>query len=214
MTKRAAWMTGTGKQAIVDVELVTSRAINLDGDKCTVACCEIEITAYIDGSADESWGPGLAVLGHGAPTTDVAANGKGLVARIGKLGLTAETLALVEAAIVEVKTSPEWLAQVAGQAAAIESGRRYDEHREMMRRAMAEEIERGDKKMNETRFDGTERLDGYRIEYSLDGQGHSWLDAAEHTSQVIEIECEILDGGHESGQQVMSNGLLYRWSRR
>jgi len=68
--------------------------------------------------------------------------------------------------------------------------------------------------MNETRFDGTERLDGYRIEYSLDGQGHSWLDAAEHTSQVIEIECEILDGGHESGQQVMSNGLLYRWSRR
>ena len=129
MTKRASWMTGTGKQATVDVELVTRRTIDLDGDKCTVACCEIEITASVEG---------MGMIGSGEPTTDVAANSKGLVARIGSLGLTAETLALVEAAIVEVKTSPEWLAQVAGQAAAIESGRRYDEHRERMRRAMAE----------------------------------------------------------------------------
>ena len=56
--------------------------------------------------------------------------------------------------------------------------------------------------------------EGYRIEYSPDGQGHSWLDASDHADQVIEIECEILDGGHEIGRQVMSNGLLYRWSRR
>jgi len=54
-------------------------------------------------------------------------------------------------------------------------------------------------------------LTGYVMQYSPDGQGHSWLDASEHADQVIEIECEILDGHRDSGRQVMSNGFLYRW---
>jgi len=127
MTKRVAWMTGTGKQATVAVELVTSRTINLDGDKHTVPCCEIEITAYVEG---------MDMVGSGEPTYDISANNRGLIAHIGRLGLTAETLALVDAAIAEVKASPEWVAKLAAQAAAIESDARYEADRERIRRAM------------------------------------------------------------------------------
>lgn len=121
-----AWMTGTGKQATVDIELVTSRTINLDGDKHTVPCCEIEITASVEG---------LGIVGTGEPTT-IPANGRNLVACIGKLGLTSETRALVEAAIAEIKASPEWTAKVAAQAAAIASSAQYEAGRERMHRVM------------------------------------------------------------------------------
>lgn len=59
-------------------------------------------------------------------------------------------------------------------------------------------------------------LPGYTIQVSPDGQGHSWdtIDDSNmvgHIDQLMEIDCEVIDGGVEEGEQVLSNGLLYRW---
>jgi hypothetical protein len=126
MNKTATWMTKTGKQVDVSVELITSKTVNADGVNVDVACCEIEIIATV---------AGMGIVGTGAPRT-MRPTADGPVACIGKLGLTTETLEMVNSAIAEVKTAPEWLAKIAAEEAAEEESKRYDAHCATMRRAM------------------------------------------------------------------------------
>lgn len=59
-------------------------------------------------------------------------------------------------------------------------------------------------------------LEGYTFQFSPDGRGHSWETITDdtvfaHVDQLMEIDCEIIDEGLDEGEQVMTNGLLYRW---
>ena len=125
MKNEITWTTGTGKAARVEVELITSKVIDADGDKVTVACCEMEITAEIEG---------MGCVGTGRPMTITPQ--QGCVAKIGKLGIRPENLAKINAAIAEIEATPEWVAKIARRKQAEKEGREYEAHRRMMRRVM------------------------------------------------------------------------------
>ena len=124
MKKEITWTTGTGKEAKVTVALRTERIIDADGDKVTVACCEMDITAEIDG---------MGHVGSGLPQK---ADHPIAVAKIGKLGINADNLARINAAIAEIEATPEWIDKSKRAAQAEKEGQEYDKHRAMMRRVM------------------------------------------------------------------------------
>jgi len=123
MKKEITWITGTGKEAKVTVALKLEKEIWID-EPSTVACCEMEITAEIDG---------MGIVGSGRPQQ---ADHPVAVAKIGKLGIGADNLARINGAIAEIEATPEWTAKVARIAQAEKEGREYDKHRAMMRRVM------------------------------------------------------------------------------
>lgn len=123
MRKEITWITGTGKEAKVTVALKLEKEIWID-QPATVACCEMDITAEIEG---------MGIVGSGRPQK---ADHPVAVAKIGKLGINADNLARINAAIAEVEATPEWIAKVARIAQAEKEGREYDKHRAMMRRVM------------------------------------------------------------------------------
>jgi hypothetical protein len=123
MKREITWITGTGKEAKVTVALKLEKEIWID-QPATVACCEMDITAEIEG---------MGFVGSGRPQK---ADHPVAVAKIGKLGINADNLARINAAIAEVEATPEWIAKVARIAQAEKEGREYDKHRAMMRRVM------------------------------------------------------------------------------
>jgi hypothetical protein len=123
MKKEITWITGTGKEAKVTVALKLEKEIWID-QPATVACCEMDITAEIEG---------MGIVGSGRPQK---ADHPVAVAKIGKLGINADNLARINAAIAEVEATPEWIAKVARITQAEKEGREYDKHRAMMRRVM------------------------------------------------------------------------------
>jgi hypothetical protein len=123
MKREITWITGTGKEAKVTVALKLEKEIWID-QPATVACCEMDITAEIEG---------MGIVGSGRPQK---ADHPVAVAKIGKLGINADNLARINAAIAEVEATPEWIAKVARIAQAEKEGREYDKHRAMMRRVM------------------------------------------------------------------------------
>ncbi len=125
MKKEITWTTNTGKAVKVIVGLITSKVIDADGDKVTVACCEMEIIAEIDG---------MGCVGTGRPQTITPQ--QGCIAKIGKLGIRPENLTKINAAIAEIEATPEWVAKVARRKQAEKEGREYEAHRAMMRRVM------------------------------------------------------------------------------
>jgi len=123
MKKEITWITGTGKEARVTVALKLEKEIWID-EPATVACCEMDITAEIED---------MGFVGSGRPQK---AAHPVAVAKIGKLGINADNLARINAAITEVEATPEWVAKVARIAKAEKESQKYDKHRAMMRRVM------------------------------------------------------------------------------
>lgn len=125
MEKQITWTTGDGRTAEVTVSLITSKVLDADGDKITVPCCEMEIRATVNGE----------MVGYGYPQTikhPVA------VAMIGKLGINKANMTKVDAAIDEIKATPEWQAKVAREERNRKDGIAYDKHCATMRKAMRE----------------------------------------------------------------------------
>jgi hypothetical protein len=125
MTREITWTTGDNGQARVRVLLITSKVLDADGDKIAVPCCEMTITADINGER----------IGYGIPQR---VDHPVAVARIGKLGINADNMARVEAAINDIKASPEWQAHEAKIEANRKANIEYDRHSAMMRKAMQE----------------------------------------------------------------------------
>jgi hypothetical protein len=123
MKREITWATGDGREARVAVELITSKTTDADGDKITVDCCEIEITAAVNGD----------IIGTGRP---VKASHPVAVAKIGKLGINAANLARINAAIAEIEATPEWIAKVARMEASNKAANEYRDHADKMRRIM------------------------------------------------------------------------------
>lgn len=105
MKESINWTMTNGKTATVAVELITAEDIWADGDKITVSCCKINVTASVEG---------MGVVGTGRPqplgnsTAAVAA-----VSKIGKLAITAENHDRIMAAIAKAESTPEWQSKIA-----------------------------------------------------------------------------------------------------
>jgi len=125
METKAIWTTGDGRTAEVTVSLITSKVLDADGDKITVKCCEMEITATVNGEQ----------VGYGYPQT---VNHPVAVAMIGKLGISKANMVKVKAAIDEIKATPEWQAKIARVEQNRKDGIAYDKHCATMRKAMRE----------------------------------------------------------------------------
>jgi len=123
MERTTTWQTSTGKTVTVTAKLVTSKTVYADGDNVTVPCCERSLTAEVEG---------MGTVGYRlemVKTSQVTASGLPIVAKIGKLGLTADNLAAVRAIEQEITDTPEWQAHLAGEAAREAGVARYNESR-------------------------------------------------------------------------------------
>lgn len=74
-------------------------------------------------------------MGYGRPMP-APANQHGAVAVIGKLGITADNLAKINAAIATVEATREWQAKLACERADEVAGQQYQAHRAKMQRVM------------------------------------------------------------------------------
>jgi hypothetical protein len=129
ITKKINWMTGTGKQATVTVRLETEREINCDGDKSTVACCEMHITGEVEG---------MGTVGYTIDTTVPAKyTAQGVVAVCGKLCVKALEYAQIKDAIAEIEATPDWQSKIARQEAGRKAEADYNRHSAIMRKAMS-----------------------------------------------------------------------------
>jgi len=140
------WTLGSGKQIVVQISVtrthVTERELDADGIKMRVSADDVTksqtVTAIVDDAIIDTAYMGMI-------NRAIAPNNQGVVASIGrKVGLTDETLKLVEDAIsdaaAEAESAPE-IADCLSRIATREEARRkgaaeYDQHREMMRNVM------------------------------------------------------------------------------
>jgi len=123
-SKTITWTGKTGKTAHVTVALVTQRTIDADGDQVTVPCCDLEISATVDG---------LGCLGYGLRR--VQGNPQAAAA-CGKLGIPADQLVLIDAAIAQIHATPEWQAKVAREEQAERDEQAYQAGLDRINRAM------------------------------------------------------------------------------
>ena len=121
--KTLTWTATTGQTKRVDVTLTTQDTADADGYQCTVGRTRIEITAYVDNRR----------VGANRPTP---VSHPEFVAAIGHLGLDAERLAQVTAAIAEIEAAPEWQAHLEAVAARDAGNRKYEAGRERMHAVM------------------------------------------------------------------------------
>jgi len=129
MKKTIEWQTKSGKAARVEIELETSRTINADGDRVTVACAEMHITATVDN---------MYVGGGHIEHYRQTVQGVEVAGQIGKLYIPVAPMAEIDAAIAEIHSTPEWQAKVARQQAGEKTEKEYQTHLSTMRRAMRE----------------------------------------------------------------------------
>lgn len=129
MKRLIEWQTKDGRKVTVTVELETNRTINADGDKITVPVCEMNITAEVEG---------MGVVGMGG-VQNVVVNTQGIVARIGKLAITADNLDRINEAIAEVEATPEWKEKVRRHERDMKVGEEYEAHRIKMEKIMGRE---------------------------------------------------------------------------
>lgn len=125
MKREITWTTGTGKEAKITVALNLEKTIWADGDNVTVNCCEMDIIAEVDG---------LGCIGTGRPLKITPQ--QGCIAKIGKLGISAENLGRINAAIAEIEATPEWIEKLRREEAAQKGEEEYDKHRRMMKKVM------------------------------------------------------------------------------
>lgn len=128
MTRKIEWALSTGRPASVTIELITSRKVWADGYDTEVACCEMMIDI-------EAAGRDCGSIINEMPKPQ-AINGTLYTHYAGKLAIPADKMQEINAAIAEIEATPEWQAKLARQAAAEEADRKYEAHREQMRKVM------------------------------------------------------------------------------
>lgn len=119
-TETVAWAAASGAELKVEIALRREESDYFgNGDwKPTRDCLAVTTTTYVGGKADQSrdW------LRHLKGRTD------GLVASIGKVGIRAPQLALIETAYAAIKAHPDMVARQAAKAAGDVAEREYQAH--------------------------------------------------------------------------------------
>lgn len=124
------WVSQSGKNVSVEIELVLSERVWADGDEVVVNKCEINIAAEAEG---------MGCIGYGRPSEPVAAAKKalpGCAGMIGKLVIMPAEMDRINAAIAELESRPEWQAKIARQKQAEKESAEYNAHRAKMRKVM------------------------------------------------------------------------------
>jgi len=132
MRHEITWKTVSGKSANVVVELVTSRRVNLDGDSVDVACCDLHVSAYVEG---------YGCVGNGSPVTPRGPLAHKVPAGhslIGKLAVPAEHTARINSAIAECMDTDEYHADIAKRAQNLRDGESIDRVNANIARMMRE----------------------------------------------------------------------------
>lgn len=127
MKERVKWNTSKGQQVTVTVSLVTSETLNLDGYKHEARCCELNITAEVEGMGVVAYSEPYKA--NNLPTGVVAVMG-------GKLALNQEKYDLVMDAINKIKSSEAWQQKMKNQAAALKTEQDIERHRQKIKKAM------------------------------------------------------------------------------
>jgi len=131
MTKKSIeWTTSDGSKVLINVELVTEKTVNADGEKVSVPCCEIEMEAYLNGK----------YIGNVLSTYGIPENYRkmGVVAYIGKLGIIEANYKKIEEAINEIKSAPVWREKEKRIEENRKSSAEYDAHIARMNKVMGE----------------------------------------------------------------------------
>ena len=128
--KAIEWKTQSGKKAIVRLALQTSRIVDADGDRCEVACCELNIVAEVAGITE----------GYTISRRPITVAGTTYPATIGRLAIPAAQLAEIDSVLAEIHGTPEWQAHERAAAAANVTAARYAEHAENLEKFMARNI--------------------------------------------------------------------------
>ena len=128
--KAIEWKTQSGKKAIVRLALQTSRIVDADGDRCELACCELNIVAEVAGISE----------GFTISRRPVTVAGTTYPATIGRLAIPAAQLAEIEAVLAEIHGTPDWQAHERAEAAANVAAARYAAHAENLEKFIARNI--------------------------------------------------------------------------
>jgi len=128
LIKKIEWNTKSGLPVVVTLEIQTSREADADGEKVTVPCCDMGVTATVDGQP----------VGYHITEIDSAhpAHKLGAVAICGNLCIPQSNYMAIKAAQAELESSPEWQAKVARGDKANKEQEAYDAHQTMMRNVM------------------------------------------------------------------------------
>jgi len=126
--RQVKWTLNDGRTATITVSLQTERTISADGDVATVPCCEIHIVGEVAGVVMGDSADRLASPRRVGTST--------VVGRCGGLGIREQQMAEIEAAIAEIKSTPEWIENERRQAEARRESAKYEAHRDRMRRVM------------------------------------------------------------------------------
>lgn len=129
MKKTIEWTTRSGAAAAVTAELILEKTINADGDTVKAACCEMSITATVDGKYVGTYDKLLKPFDH---------KGMTVVARAGNLAIGQDNVDRIEAAIAEIKQHPAWIAKQAKITANAAEVNQYEADRARLEKMMGE----------------------------------------------------------------------------
>lgn len=123
MKKVIEWKTSQGMDAKVEITLTLEKTVNADGHLINVNACDLDIIATVDGKS----------MGWGEPKK---INHPIAVATIGKLAMTQENFNRVNAALTEIKNTPEWIAFEKKEMAALLASEEYEKSTARINAAM------------------------------------------------------------------------------
>jgi hypothetical protein len=126
MKEQVKWEAKNGKEITVTVELTTKETIWADGDEVEVNRVRMHIKAEVEG------------MGTVATSAPYKPNNlpAGVVAVMGKLGLSQERYDMVMAVIAKVEAAPEWQAKIAAEKQAMKIEEELEANRAKVYRAM------------------------------------------------------------------------------
>ena len=128
MKEQVRWDTINGKEITVTVELILSKNIWADGDNFEVKCCNIKVTAEVEG---------MGAVATSAPHKRDNIPSPDAVAVMGKLALNQEKYDLVVEAIAKVKATPEWQAKIDQGYEADKFDQEYEAHHKKVEKMMS-----------------------------------------------------------------------------
>ena len=127
---KTTWTTDSGKKVTAVCEIITEQIINADGDNFKVECCEKSFNINVEGVGDQG--------GYINRNRKGNVGNLNYVAICGRLPLTAERLASIDAMITDVEKHPAWIAKQSKIKKNIEKREEYDEHYAKVMKAMGE----------------------------------------------------------------------------
>jgi len=129
MKKSVTWKTQSGAEVKATCELVLKKTIFADGYNVPAKCCEKHFDISVEGHGSVGYG-----ITRRSPKT---IKGVSYSATCGKLAISADHLAEIDAMVTEVENHPAWIAKKAATARSIKAESEYYAHTARVKQAMS-----------------------------------------------------------------------------